>query len=269
MKTDPIRPAALRFESKTTGRRFHALLACFDEKTTGPAWQHQPFQTVGNFIEATWCRGPNADRLNLNQAFLEAPGTGWYRLGTLHYPKDWPTVFGLHVMAGHNPAGDSFGLRFWYAAEGKTVLGSGLGIHFTRKEGDRCVPILLLGDRYRYQAADSDILIVAPGGQEEELAHFTRSAESFRETALARQDALLAEVERRLGQHAVIRWEYGQYEGDGVPPPRFEKALTPAEEDRWRQRARQDLGETRTVIERHYREFHRLLLELLPFERCW
>jgi len=268
-KDAQVHVSLLRFADTATADRFNKVRDCFGARAQGEDWQNFPMRKIGNFVEEDWCRGERAELGCSGGNFREQRGSEWLTVFTLHYPQDFPDVFGLGVSSGKLPASGEWGAAFSYTADGKSIVGEGLGLSFFRFEGDTIVQTVTTGDGYSYQAEESYISITAPDGAEAELRRLIASPESLRDTAVQRYDALQAEVSSQVRAGTVQKCVYGEYKGDGIPPECHLTPLTGPERKALLDRARRDIGAQREAVEAHHVMFHGLLRDLLDFENCW
>jgi hypothetical protein len=258
----------LKFESPDCERRFKALRAFFAERARKPGWDHIPIRELGNFFEESWCFPPEAGWNCFSGYAREKRRTLWYEVSTLFYDSAWPTVFGLNVSAGNNAREADWGAQLFYSVQGKGVVGQGLALEFLKFEGEEIKARVHLGTTLEYKAEATSIRVSAPGDGIAELALYYASPASFRDTALAREDALIAEVERAFKAHEVLKRVYGEYKGRGIPPMHEDVPLTPDEEKAALEKARRELAADRQAIEKNGELFHRLLTDLIPIA-CW
>jgi len=269
MKDDTVDVSKFRFQSPDCERRFKAIRAYFTEKAQGAGWDHIPIRKLGNFLEESWCFPPEPGWNCFSNYAREKKGTIWYEVSTLYYDKDWPAVFGLNVSAGNNTREGDWGIHLFYSEQGEHIVGSGLGVDFLKFDGEGIKTQVHLGTGFDYQAEATPIRVSAPGDLNTELRLLYASEASFKETALARCDALRAEVEKAFKEHRVQKRVYGPYKGRGIPPLHEDVALSADEEKVALDKARQELGDRRQAVEQNYQLFYQLLVSLLPYDRCW
>lgn len=258
----------LKFESADCERRFMSIRGLFQERTRGAGWDHRPLRKLGNFLQEDWCLPPEPGWNCFSGYARDKRRTEWLEVSTLFYDRSWPQVFGLNVSAGSNARSGPWGIYLHYADQGKGIVGAGLGVTFLRYEGEEKAQEIHLGSTYSYQAEATDLRVEAPGGKDAELALLYASPASLRQTGQARYRALLAEVEKAVAEHRVLKRVYGEYKGRGIPPTHEDVPLTPDEERAVLAKARAEIGQTLDSIEKNAETFHRLLAELIP-ERCW
>jgi hypothetical protein len=264
----PADATSLRFRDPAEGRRFTRVRECFAARPAGAGWRHYPLRRIGNFVQEDWCTGDHSQGC-AGGSFSGERGDEWYGVYTLHYDQDWPEVFGLGVSAGRQPRTGEWGVSFSYTANGDRIINSTFGVSFHRFEGEKIAQNVHIGYAYVYKVAETQIQVDAPGTQDEELARLIASPESFKATATGRIDALLVEVLRQIDAQLPTKCVYGPYAGDGIPPICTPTPLTAEERDAARATARAELGARRDAITRHAAEFHKMLGELMAFDRCW
>lgn len=265
MEQKTVDPSVLQFKSAGEGKIYECIHASMANKTAMGGWLHIPARIVGNFIEETWCRGEGADPAGLNSVFMGKRGNAWYQLSTFHYTQSWPEVFGIEVNAGRNPVRDEWGVRFYYASAGGSIVGDGMYVTFVRISDEGREETVTLGDSYAYSIEASAITVRAPEGMDRELAAMTKSPESLRALARKRFDSLLSRTRKELAAHHVKKYVYGPYHNDGIPPEKTEVPLTLEEEKIALGNAEAEIGRRTKAVEEHYLEFHRGLVDVLDF----
>jgi hypothetical protein len=253
----------LRFADATHRARYDALRAHAAAAAGG--WRHRPLTLVGNFVEEHWC-GPAVSAPACDGGGVvnqERRGDAWFRLGVLHYPKDWPSVFGLVYAAGVWPKDRPWGLAFSLAVDGRTVVGEHLGALFLRFDGERVADRVPLGDGYAYRVEETTFRVRGEAPLAE-LARLRASPSALQARATERLDALLAEVRRGLAAHEATKCVYGPYRNDGIPPECTPTPLTAEEEAAWAERAAREIGRQRALVAENAAEMHALLTALVP-----
>lgn len=263
----------LQFTDATDQARFEAARACFAGRheagvAAGQEWRHYPLREIGNFIEEDWCRGVHSRGCS-GGTFKSERGDEWYQVSTLHYDSRFPEVFGIGVEAGQLPRDGDWGVSFSYWARGEGIVGDGVRVTFHRFEGTEIVESVSLGDFYRAEIEETSVSVVAPGTQDAVLARLVRSPASLQAEAAGRYGELLALVGQHLDAGLARKCVYGPYEGDGIPPECTRTPLTPQEQDAARAAAEAKLGGQIAAVEQNAERFHRLLTELMVFDRCW
>ncbi len=255
----------LQFQELAVETRFKSLQRCFVKRTKG--WEHFPLRKVGNFIYEDWCRGERTALGCSGGGFRERAGSQWFSVSTVHYPREWPKVFGLNVSAGSLPA-KGWGASFSWHEKGRSVMGKGLHVSFAHRAPGTTVQRVHLGHTYTFEIHEAKIELLAPGGQHKEFERLRASPESLRKTGVERLDALLAKVEGEIRAGTVQKCVYGPYQGGGIPPACTLTALDSLEQREALTKARQKIMAERKLLETHYRTFHALLMTLIP-AKCW
>lgn len=217
--------ATLVFLDEAERARFERARACFEERARG--WEHYPLRKIGNFVEEDWCRGEGADRGCSGGSFRERPGVDWAGVGTLHYPQDWPQVFGVQIGAGHLPAKGEWGVWFSVSTNGKSILGDGGSIGFGRV-GDEASKFYV-GTSYGWEIGESRFTEAVEGDGWALLDRVRESPQALRDEAIGHWSALEAEVIGALERGEVLECVYGEYEGRGIPPACLKKVPLAAE----------------------------------------
>ncbi len=263
-----VDPTVLVFNDKLIGERFTKLRACFANGASTDGWAHYPLRKIGNFVQEDWCRGPGSSRGCSGGSFRDRPGDTWFTLHTLHYDSQWPGVFGLGAIAGNLPQNGDWGVRFSYYKDGKTIIGEGLHVTFMKFDGRESSAKILLGDSYSYKVEETDCTISGLD-KDVELEVMLSSPEALKRVALARLNALEEKVDLTISSGKVRKCVYGPYEGGGIPPECTLTPLTDAENATQLGIAKTYIGDQRNAISANAELFHRLLTELIDFDKCW
>jgi len=259
----PLKRESLVFE-KSEGERHRALQAWMSKRAAG--WHHVPLAVGGNFVRESWCAPTVKPEFCENGSVVtrEERGTAWMTLETLHYPKDWPKVFGLVVSIGTFPAKGDLAIRFHLAEDGRSIVGEGMEATFLEIGPSGVSQAVSLGARTGLKALDTDLFVEAPGGDGQALQRLAASPESLRTSSLALLDALAARVNEAFAKGEVLGWDEGEYEGNGIPPTRTPRPLTPAEAQREKKAAHEEIARRKAMIERHFAGMHALLVAEVP-----
>lgn len=259
-----VDPGVLVFGDPGERARFERARACLTER--GRGWEHYPLRQIGNFVEEDWCRGKGAERGCVGGGFREQPDVDWAGVGTLHYPKDWPQVFGVQVNAGHRPADGGWGAWFSVSSNGKSILGDHGEVGFGRAGDDE--GSFHVGTWYSWEIAESRFEERAEGDGWQLLDRVRRSPEALREEAVARWTALEGKVIAALERGEVVECVYGEYEGNGIPPACLRKVPISAEAvAKETARIRGKVAGVRAALEGEQGvRLHAALLELAPVE---
>lgn len=94
------------------------------------------------------------------RGFRDAVGVNWVSVGTLHYPKNWPQVFGVQVSAGHRRwmVGGAYGSRY-RAITGRSAA---MGIGGLGKVGDEGGGFYV-GTGHMWESAESRFAVEVAG----------------------------------------------------------------------------------------------------------
>ena len=217
--------ATLKFTDEAERQRFERARTCLGQR--GSSWEHYPLRKIGNFVEEDWCRGEGADRGCSGGSFTERQGVDWAGVGTLHYPDQWPEVFGVQVSAAHRPAAEGWNLSVSVSTNGKTILGDGGSISFGRP--GKPDEDFYVGTGYGYSIAESSFDVPVDGDGWALLDRVRVSPQALRDEALPHWDALETKVVEALRSGQVLECVYGEYEGNGIPPACIEKVPLSAE----------------------------------------
>ncbi len=259
-----VDPAVLVFGDPAERERFERARACLSER--GRGWEHYPLRMIGNFVEEDWCRGERAALGCSGGGFRDEAGVDWAGVGTLHYPQDWPQVFGVQVEAGHRPADGGWGVWFSVSTNGKTILGDGGAVGFGRvgdEDGE-----FYVGTGYSWEIAESRFEAVVEGDGWQLLERVRRSPEALREEGVAKWTTLEAKVIAALERGEVVECVYGEYKNDGIPPECLRKVPISAEAVvKETARIRAKVAGVRAALEgRQGEQLHAALLELAPVD---
>lgn len=248
------------------GERHRALRAWLEARAAG--WRHVPLAVHGNFVTERWC-APSVPAARCQSGAVvteEGRGTAFAALETLHYPQEWPRVFGLVLSIVRIPEQGELGLRFHLSEDGRTVVGPGMEASFLRLEGERVAERLSLGARAGLRLVETELQVETPGGWRQALKRMAASPESLEEFALFALQALERRVHEALRAGEVQGYDEGEYLGGGVPPERTWRPLTTAEAERERAAALAELARRRAFVQKHARAMHALLRAHVPVE---
>lgn len=247
----------LRFAEGADTRHLKALLRAMPERTRG--WSHYPLRSGGNFLTERWMKG---DGEVLNESYMTSAGNAWYQVEALHY--DLPEAFGCLLSAGHHPARDGIGVRFWYCSGGQSIVGEGADLDFAVwKEGKMVgeVPVLRvpvrLPEPFELEGSVSGDDWRASLALLPDLATFQASiADRYQRTLTGFAGALKeGRVQKRI---------YEEYRGGGIPPESHLVAITPAEAEELSRHVESQVAGWREMLRAHGAEMHRALLEVVP-----
>ena len=260
----------LAFSSADLERRITELDRCISD-LAGAGWTHVPYKQIGNFYEASWCRGAGARQ---NCAFAESSADNRDQhaiaLYTLFYPREFPQVFGLGLNVRWVPSAQGWGAGFYFSEDGKTIVGEGFGLDFFFYAAPTGKPksTLHLGSGYGYAIRETKVQHTSGLPLREDLAQYLKSPEAMRDRGLMMLEALQAKVESTLQSHQASTCDYGPVRGN-LPPICTPRPLTRAEEDQALAEAQASLGSQRQLLQDNYQELYATLLKAFPLDRCW
>ncbi len=255
----PVERAELRFADAADGRTFDAARACFAAR--GAKWSHFRLRKIGNFIEEDWCTGPGSERGCSGGSFRDRPGARWESVGTLHYDRDWPQVFGLTLSAGHVAPGQDWSVSASVASGGQSILGEGTHVAFRRGVDERTA--VYLGSVYSRQIDRETISVRPEGSSWQVLDRLRRSPTSMRDEGIAMTEALQAEVVRKLDAGEILTCVYGEYHNDGIPPACLEEVPLAADAvAREKAALAEETARIIATLQSHHVQLHAALLEV-------
>lgn len=253
--------ATLSFVEPAERDRFDRARACFAQRAS--AWEHYPLRMIGSFVEEDWCRGPRAELGCSGGGFREQPDTDWAEVGTLHYRKDWPQVFGVQVGAGHLPAKGEWGAWFSVSTNGKSILGDGGSVGFTRV-GDE-TSAFYVGTSYSWEIGESVLFETVQGDGWALLDRVRSSPRALRDEAITHWTALETKVIGALERGEVLECVYGEYTGGGIPPECLRKVPISAQKVKEESaRIRAKVAGVRAAFESDGQALHEGLMALAP-----
>lgn len=202
----------LVFEDPAEAERFDRARSCWAER--GAEWEHYGLRKIGNFVQENWCTGPSAERGCSGGNFRSRDGAQWASVGTLHYPRNWPAVFGVQVAAGVRVADGQWSVSMSGSTNGASILGDSGHIRFRKSE----TVVVSLGTGYRWEVADSEFMIATGDDAWTLLDRVRQSPEALADEALSRWRELEHKVVAALEADQVEQCVYGEYKGRGIPP---------------------------------------------------
>jgi hypothetical protein len=237
---EALSPRHLTFVDAASKTLFFDFRDAFAERTRGSGWEHRGPLVGGNFLTETWSRGKVV-----------------YELSVLH--QNLPEVFGVAARASGEPDRNGRSVRFWYAAGGRTLLGSGCNITVEQAvPGKDPVTTGLvtysasLADPFAW--GDDTLTLKRATTCDEEMRLMTVSAESFRSTAHARFVALQGTVDQAFSGNLIRK----KHDRPSVEELATLKAQVRAEIDRQTQ-----------LIQREGDHLYDELIRLAPLDNVW
>jgi hypothetical protein len=270
MKVNTNGLGGLKFSSADLERRMTELDRCIRDMA-GAGWTHVPHKQIGNFYEASWCRGAGA-RQNCVIAESSADNRDQHTitLYTLFYPREFPQVFGLGLNVRWVPLAQGWGASFYFSEDGKTIVGEGFGLDFFFYAASTGKPksTLHLGSGYEYDIHETKVRHNSGLPLREDLAQYLKSPEAMRDRGLTMLQALQTEVKGTLQSHQASTCDHGPVQGN-LPPICTPRPLTRAEEDQSLAEAQASLSGQRQLLQDNYQELYATLLRAFPLDRCW
>ena len=271
---EPTPPALadLQFDNEATGERVRQLSACIQEQVVDTAWTETPYQSIGNFYETRWCRGAGSRAdCQVTDEVIRGRDVHALSLSTLAYPQSPTNAFGLIFNTTWLPLAEGWGVSLFFSEEGRGIIGEGAHLNFyqyTTPTGDP-TNRLFLGDTFSYTLHETTIRQATGLTPREAFAQYLASPESLRDVGLTHLNALADKVYTALDDHTIQICEYGEYEGDGIPPECMLRPLTSAEETQARNDAQAHFAQQTQLLTDQYQLLHATLLQSFPFPSCW
>ena len=262
----------LQFEDPLTGQQFLALDACINEYTSEEnEWRNSGYETLGNFFESRWCRGAGI-RDNCHFGNTDRRDQHIIQLHTFFYPQSYPEVFGIYLNGLWVPAGEGWAIAFGYVENGKTIMGNNATLSFRYYVANKQKPIHLVSiiGPFTYSVSETRFRAkeTLPLSTREKLAEVLESPESMRDMGLHYYQAIAAEVDAALRSGEISACDYGEYQGDGIPPMCTPRPFTDDELAAELERAEEYFAGQQALLQENYREMHATLFRAFPFDRC-
>lgn len=275
----PVTPAStpipavqdLQFEDPQTGQRFQALEACI-QNMLDDSWQGTGYQMLGNFYESAWCRGVGSNaNCSMPGEFNIRPDQQVIQLYTLFYPQDFPEVFGLGFQAAYVPPDDGCGASFYFAEDGKMVMGGGWAVTFHQNAGAGLYPnaTLSLGDDYSYRIGENTVEFSSSLSAREDLAKYFSSPEAMRDRGLEGIGALAQTVEAEIRSGNVPACDLQPYQGNGIPPACIPRPMTEGEMAQELARAKEHFDSQEQILREAHEEMYAAWMAAFPLNQCW
>ncbi len=222
----PLSADSLEHQDASLGSLHEALRSHAVSRAEG--WTHLALHKSGNFLQERWCAPTVSVSACERGTVGREPGLGdaWSTLSVLHYPKDWPQVFGLVYDAGALPEADGWGASVSISLQGARVMGDHVYVRFLPVTGGVVGDAVPLGPSLSWTIEETTLRVVDPAlgttAGEAQLRRWLDDVlsdpDSLRARSLAHLDALGTEVSRALMADEVRKCEYAAYQGDGIPP---------------------------------------------------
>jgi hypothetical protein len=274
--------AALVFDTPRLKEQFQRFDSVARELATAEkGWKHRGYTQGGNFVTAVWALGAGYDNdCRLSRDPKHQVGIHRMEVDTIVVgdkaksaafaiervdasPQAWSVLCNYRdaTEQGVTGAGWSANLFQWDAAKQHT--------HIPFRPYEQTSARIDLGPRYGYEVQDTSVLMATPLSYEENFLLYLKSPESLRQTYLTAHDELLQKVEMTITSHQARKRVFGEYAGDGRPPPSHTEPLSPAEEAAELAKARQHFARLRQLMKDEHVAIHVALRKAFPFEKCW
>jgi hypothetical protein len=277
LPTDPTatplplpKPTELEFTDPETGERFLALAHCIPEWVDGDEWVYLPYETIGNFYRARWCRGLD-ERCILASGNADVRGQQIVELDTHFYPNAFPETFGLGLRARYVPEDQGWGASFWFSEESTGIVGEGWSVGFPYYSSSSGSPDFSLrdGHTFAYEVFETRVWWTSDLSPREDLALSLASAEALRDRALLKLGALEERVRALIESHGATTCDYGEPDRSNLPPICTPRPLSPEEEAAALAEAEVYFEEQRALWNEHYEEVYAVWFRTFPFDTCW
>lgn len=261
----------LIFEDPETMAHFKSLNQCIVDLAS-PGWHTTSFQLLGNFYESRWCSGAgvrvdcqitDGSIYNRDQQLVD--------LYTLFYPQEPTRVFGLGFQSLWVPEATGWGAYFSFSEKGKNIMGEGWGVSLYRYENASDPPsqTVTLGNDISYTINEETIQVDSEFPLREDLAGYLKSPEDMRDRSAELYQRLLDEIQSKLNNHEISACEYGEYQGNGIPPVCNPRPMTAEEETTEMEKARFFIEDQIQALQTQYAEMYVAWMNSFPFDTCW
>jgi hypothetical protein len=269
----PVTVDELRFSNVETGHRFH-LLDDFIGRTAAQ-WKTTGYQLIGNYYESRWCNGVGSrSDCQITDANIDNRDQHVITLNTFFYPQNYPEVFGLGLQALSTPQKSGWGTNFYYAEDGKTIVGEGWGVTFRQylSENGPVDQVVDIGWTYTYTIKGPHETVFEPKADlplRQDLEEYIKGPEEMRQQALQQLHALAAKVDEALKAHQVQGCDLGPYLGKGIPPTCTLRPLTSEEETQEIDRAVEYFSTQELLIGDDFQQMYTAWMETFPLDQYW
>ena len=262
-------PDELRFKDPETGRRFNELntaINSFVDKN----WGMTPYQLSGNFYEAAWCSGAEAN-CQRTDAIFERRDQHLLELYTLFYDADFPEVFGLGFHAAWVPTTTGWGASFGFSEGGDSIVADGWQVIFQQYLSPAGAPdaTLSLGQGDSYKIYETTIQYISGKSVRDDLAPYLAGPDAMREQGLKNLRAFAEQVRNEISTNQVLACDLEPYQGNGIPPACKPRSMTAAEKISELARAEADFAVREQLLSDHYQEMYAAWMQAFPVERFW
>jgi len=264
----------LQFTDAENGQRFRDLDRCINN-FVDDSWHTTSYQLGGNFYRSSWCRGVGArSDCQIAGSTIDNRDQQVIKLYTLFYGQTYPEVFGLGFQSLWVPKSTGWGVSYYFAEKGESVVGDGWGVNFSEYLNPTGQPkaTVHLGWNYGYTiAGPNQTTFEYPSDlpMREDLALYLSAPDAMRDRGLAQMQALAQKVITAINTHQVSTCDLGPYLGNGIPPACTPRPLTANEEVDELARAKAYFAEQDQLLRDHYQEMYATWMTAFPFDRCW
>ncbi|MEM6990313.1 MAG: hypothetical protein AAF721_07445 [Myxococcota bacterium] len=253
--------ATLRFTDDGERARIERARECFARR--GATWEHYPLRKIGNFIEEEWCRGEGAQGGCSGGNFRQRAGAAWAGIGTLHYDRDWPQVFGVQIDVGRRAPEGQWSVSVSGSSNGHKILGDHGHLTLTRSGQDATT--LFVGTAYGWEIEQSRFEVLGSDDAWTLLDRIRQSPEALAAEAISSWSALETKVVAALAADEVVECVYAPYKGGGIPPECIEKIPLPPDKNAAElRRIHEHVAWMKATLNSEGEAMHRALLEVAP-----
>ena len=277
-----IHVAVLSFDTPGLKERFQLFDGTARELAAGgTGWKHREYTQGGNFISAVWVLGEGYDdECRASREPQHQVGTRKIEVDTIVVgdkaksaaitlervdasPEEWSVLCHYREATEQGVTGAGWGATLfkWDTQKQKS--------HVPFRPYEQTTVKFHLGPRYSYQVENTPVEVISELPQEQDFLQYLASPKSLRDTFLQANHKLLKKVEETISSHKAEKRIFGEYKGDGRPPPTSVKPLTAAEETAELAKARKHFVELDTIVKDGYVAIHAALRKSFPFEKCW
>lgn len=244
-------------------------------------WKHREYTLGGNFVSAVWVLGEGYDdECRSSRDPQHQVGTRKVEVDTIVVgdkaksaaitlervdasPQEWSVFCHYREATEQGVTGAGWGavLFKWDAQKQKSYA--------PFRPHEQTTVKLHLGPSYRYQVENTPVEVFSELPQERDFLRYLASPESLRDAYLQANDKLLKKIEETISSHKADKRIFGEYKGDGKPPPTSVKPLTPAEEAAELAKASKHFAELDKIMIDEHVAIHAALRKAFPFEKCW
>ncbi|MGI8982611.1 MAG: hypothetical protein ACR2FY_25545 [Pirellulaceae bacterium] len=280
--TPTVDVAALDFDTPELKDRFQLFDRAARELAAAETdWKHHEYTVGSNFVTAVWAQGAGYDEeCRLSREPQHQVGTRKVEVDTIVVGDKAKSAAITIERVDASPQQWSVFCHYREATE-QAVTGAGWGVTLFKWDAQKqksYIPFrpyeqttsrIQLGPRYTYQVENTPVEVFSELSQEQDFLRYLESPESLRDAYLEASDKLLKKIEEIIATHQAEKRIFGEYKGDGRPPPTSVKPLTSAEEAAELAKARKHFAELDEIMNKDRVAIHAALRRAFPFEKCW